>query len=87
MCNKYISFKENQNYSNFLPGKSNSIFLYLYIWLIFDLSRRPPSGKIRNTLSILTSLRNLRYVRKHFKLLVPVCNASRGEIFYFTTPW
>merc|ERR1711905_39667 len=63
MCNKYILFKENQNYSNFLPGKSHSIFLYLYVWLIFDLSGLPPSGNIGNILSILLSLRNLRNMR------------------------
>ena len=93
MCNKYILFKENQNYSNFLPGKSNSIFLYLYIWLIFYLSRSPPSGKSRNTLSILRSLRNLRNMRKrelkaslYFNYLCQDTKGCQWDIIFLLCP-
>ena len=65
MCNKYISFKENQKLS-LRKVTFNLQFIQSVYLFIFDLSRWPPSGKIRNTLSILGSLSNLRNMRKHW---------------------
>ena len=48
------------------------LYLYLvfvYIWVIFDLSGLPPSGNIGNILFILTSLRNLRLWAGHCSYL------------------
>ena len=64
MCNKYISFIESHNYSNFLRENHIQSSYICIFGVIFDLSGLPPSGNIGNTLSILTSLLHLRNMRK-----------------------
>ena len=64
MCNKYISFIESHNYSIFLRENYIQSSYICMFGVIFDLSGLPPSGNIGNTISILTSLCNLRNIEE-----------------------
>ena len=91
-CNiRYFSQNKKNNIKHFLnrpyigifmsPFVGLCLYLYLvfvYVWVIFDLSGRPPSGEIRNTKFILTSLRNFRLWAGH--LSAPLGKAANWKI-------
>ena len=79
---RYFSQNKKNNIQHFLNRPYIGIFMslfgglclylylvFVYIWVIFDLSGLPPSGNIGNILFILTSLRNLRLWAGHCSYL------------------